>query len=249
MTQETKVCSKCLKEKSIDAFRWLSTPKRYQSRCRVCEREYTREYQKSIPADKRAEYAITHKLTKISAFKVLKLLTKQKDNYMNQLQTIQTNIEQWAIDRNLHTGDPNRQVLKLIEEQGELAAAIARNNREGIIDAVGDVVFVAVVLAKQLNAPVDLWESFEKNVLSNVERPSESAAVNFLADCVARVASAVHFNLTAGASTLIEHVFFGAEDIATAMDIDFIAAVQSAYDTVKDRKGKLVNGVFIKEGE
>lgn len=249
MIQETKVCSKCLKEKSIDAFRWLSTPKRYQSRCRDCEREYTRTYQKLIPADKRAEYAITHKLTKISAFKVLKLLTKQKDNYMTQLQTLQTNIEQWAVDRNLHTGDPNRQVLKLIEEQGELAAAIARNNREEMIDAVGDVTFVAVVLAKQLGAPVDLWATFENNVLNNVGRPSESEAVQFLADGVARVASAVHYNLTDSVSAFIEHVFFGAEDVATAMDIDFIAAVQSAYDTVKDRKGKLVNGVFIKEGE
>ena len=129
MTQETKVCSKCSKEKPIDSFRWLNTQGRYQAQCRECEREYSRKCNNSMPADKRAEYAVTHKIKQISAFKVLELLTQQKDYYMTQLKTQQSNIEQWIIDRDLHTGDPNRQILKLIEEQGELAAAIARDNR------------------------------------------------------------------------------------------------------------------------
>ena len=47
----------------------------------------------------------------------------------------------------------------------------------------------------------------------------------------------------------IEYVFTMVADIAHMLGIDYISAVQSAYDTIKDRKGKLVNGVFIKEDE
>ena len=247
MIQETKVCSKCGKEKPLDSFRWLYTQDRYQSRCKECEREYSREYNRAVSADKRAEYAITHKIKQISAFKVLKFLTQQKDIYMTQLKTLQTNIEQWAVDRNLHTGDPSRQVLKLIEEQGELAAAIARDNHEEMADAIGDVTVVAIVMAKQLNAPVDLWTAFERTVKGNDEKVDLNAAIASLAENVSHLATFVYYRHSHHARHFIEHVITMVADVADALDIDYVSAVQSAYDTIKDRKGKLVNGVFIKE--
>ena len=247
MIQETKVCSKCLKEKPLDSFRWLNTQGRYQARCRECEREYSRKCKNSMPVDKRAEHAVTHKLKQISAFKVLKILTQQKETYMTQLKTLQTNIEQWAVDRNLHTGDPSRQVLKLIEEQGELAAAIARDNHEDMADAIGDVTVVAIVMAKQLNAPVDLWTAFERTVKGNDEKVDLNAAIASLAGNVSHLASFVYYKHSSYAGHLIENVITMVADVADALDIDYVSAVQSAYDTIKDRKGKLVNGVFIKE--
>lgn len=247
MTQETKVCSKCFKEKPIDSFRWLNTQGRYQARCRECEREYSRKCKTSMPADKRAEYAITHKIKQISAVKVLKILTQQKETYMTQLKTLQTNIEQWAVDRNLHTGDPSRQVLKLIEEQGELAAAIARDNQEEMADAIGDVTVVAIVMAKQLSASVDLWKVFEMYTESAAEKLEEPLAVAVLAGNIAHLATALYYKQLDTIHVTIEQVLVRAVSIARTLDIDYISAVQSAYDTIKDRKGKLVNGVFIKE--
>ncbi|ANZ98129.1 hypothetical protein BFC20_10645 [Brochothrix thermosphacta] len=91
-------------------------------------------------------------------------------------------IEQWATDRNLHTADPNKQMLKLMEETGELASAMARSNDALTKDAVGDIVVVLTVLCTQLNISVE--------------------------ECI-----------------------------------------QIAYDEIKDRKGKMVNGVFIKEAD
>ena len=249
MIQEIKVCSKCLKEKPIDAFRWLNTQGRYQARCKKCEREYMRKYNNSVPADKRAEYALTHKIKQISAFKVLKLLTQQKETYMTQLKTLQTNIEQWAVDRNLHTGDPSRQVLKLIEEQGELAAAIARDNHEEMADAIGDVTVVALVMAKQLNVSVDLWTAFERSSKGSDEKIDLNAAIASLAENISHLATFVYYKHSHHAHHFIEHVITMVADVADALNIDYISAVQSAYDTIKDRKGKLVNGVFIKEDE
>ena len=64
----------------------------------------------------------------------------------------------WAKVRNLDTADPNKQMLKLIEEVGELAEGLAKDNVELIIDAIGDVQVVLVILAEQLGLSVeDCW--------------------------------------------------------------------------------------------
>jgi NTP pyrophosphatase (non-canonical NTP hydrolase) len=65
-------------------------------------------------------------------------------------------IRAWATDRNLIKGsDPKSQMLKLFEEGGELAAAIARSNSGGIVDAIGDMVVVLTILAAQLNITIE----------------------------------------------------------------------------------------------
>ena len=47
-------------------------------------------------------------------------------------------VEKWSIERGLNTADPNKQRFKLWEEFGGLNAAIARDNRDGVIDAIGE---------------------------------------------------------------------------------------------------------------
>ena len=89
-------------------------------------------------------------------------------------------IEQWAKARNLHAQDPKIQLSKLMEESGELAKAILKNEKIEQIDAIGDVTVVLIVLSLQLG-------------------------------------------------------------------LDYKECVKSAYNVIKDRRGKLVNGVFIKE--
>jgi NTP pyrophosphatase (non-canonical NTP hydrolase) len=94
-------------------------------------------------------------------------------------ENITTLIKDWAIDRNLHDANPDRQMLKLMEEVGELANALARNNKEKQVDSIGDIYVVLTILSMQLGLVVE--------------------------DCI-----------------------------------------EVAYNQIKDRKGYLVNGVFIK---
>ncbi len=94
-----------------------------------------------------------------------------------------TKIRNWANDRNLVMGsDSFRQTVKLVEEVGETAAAIARGNRAGIRDGIGDAVVVLTILAAQYGLLIE--------------------------DCI-----------------------------------------DAAYEEIKDRKGKMVDGVFVKENE
>ena len=91
-------------------------------------------------------------------------------------------IRQWATDRNLNTADPNKQILKLGEEFGELCQGMAKNNASQVYDSVGDLYVVLLILSMQLGVSVE--------------------------ECVSY-----------------------------------------AYDEIKDRRGKMVDGVFIKEAD
>ena len=91
-------------------------------------------------------------------------------------------IEQWAIDRGLHTADPSKQMLKLMEEVGELAEGLAKDNTDAVQDAIGDAYVVLTILSMQLG-------------------------------------------------------------------MDIRQCVKIAYNEIKDRKGRMVNGVFVKESD
>ncbi len=90
-------------------------------------------------------------------------------------------IEEWAEARNLIKGaTPQAQMLKLVEEMGELASGMCKRNDEVIKDSIGDCVVVLTILAAQMSMSIE--------------------------DCIAY-----------------------------------------SYDQIKDRKGRMVGGIFIKE--
>jgi NTP pyrophosphatase (non-canonical NTP hydrolase) len=90
-------------------------------------------------------------------------------------------IRQWARDKGIYkSGDARTQFVKLMEEAGELAQAILKNDEPEVIDAIGDMVVVLTNLAELRGY------SIEK-------------------------------------------------------------CIDSAYDVIKSRQGKMVNGTFVKQ--
>jgi len=58
-------------------------------------------------------------------------------------------IRDWANERGLYDkGDPKTQTLKLMEEAGEICRAVLKNDRDEIIDGIGDCVVVLTNLAE-----------------------------------------------------------------------------------------------------
>ena len=91
-------------------------------------------------------------------------------------------IRSWARDRGLYDkGDTKTQFAKLMEESGELARAVLKDDKKEFIDAIGDMVVVLT-------------------------------------------------NLAYLGGTNIEH------------------CIDEAYDVIRKRKGKMVNGTFVKNG-
>jgi NTP pyrophosphatase (non-canonical NTP hydrolase) len=62
-------------------------------------------------------------------------------------------ITKWARERGLLTADvqPEKQMLKLVEEVGELAKGVAYRDKWSSSDGIGDVFVCLVVLAEQLD--------------------------------------------------------------------------------------------------
>lgn len=97
------------------------------------------------------------------------------------MKTLVSNVIGWADDKNLIDKEKStKQMLKVMEEVGETASALAKGDREELIDGIGDVFVTLIILAAQ-----------------NGLKPE---------DCL-----------------------------------------QSAWDEIKNRTGKTVNGVFIKD--
>lgn len=60
------------------------------------------------------------------------------------------NVIVWADDKDLLKPENSlKQFTKVVEEVGEVAAALARNNRDELKDGIGDVIVTLIILAEQ----------------------------------------------------------------------------------------------------
>lgn len=103
------------------------------------------------------------------------------NNWNNKnMENLISNVVVWADDKDLLKSENSlKQFTKVVEEVGEVAAALARNNKDELKDGIGDVIVTLIILAEQQGLAVG--------------------------DCL-----------------------------------------QAAWDEIKNRKGKTVNGTFIK---
>jgi NTP pyrophosphatase (non-canonical NTP hydrolase) len=74
---------------------------------------------------------------------------------LNTLNTLVRQVETWAIEKELHTAESSKQFLKVVEEVGEVASALARSQTDEIRDGIGDVVVTLIILALQNNMTLE----------------------------------------------------------------------------------------------
>lgn len=78
-------------------------------------------------------------------------------------------VQEWAKERNIIEGSsPTAQMLKLLEETGELAGGIAKNRREVIADSIGDIMVVLTIICEQLE--MDMEECYRMAYLEIKDR-------------------------------------------------------------------------------
>jgi NTP pyrophosphatase (non-canonical NTP hydrolase) len=71
------------------------------------------------------------------------------------IEQLTVNIRAWARARGIDKADPSRQFLKVAEEFGEIAAALARGKDEELKDAIGDTFVTLVILAAQCGTSIE----------------------------------------------------------------------------------------------
>lgn len=161
-------------------------------------------------------------------------------------------VKQWAVDRNLIEGSkPEKQCVKLIEEYGELARGIAKRDETLIKDSIGDTLVVCIILAAQLGSDsfsidklvfertdLDVPDVSEKIV---VRGATELGAISYFINVTNRDTDRCIGNIYALCDTLAEIAYLYKWTLADCLE--------AAYNEIKDRKGRMVDGIFIKEGD
>jgi phosphoribosyl-ATP pyrophosphohydrolase len=100
---------------------------------------------------------------------------------MKKFENLEANVIEWANDKNLITKNNSmKQYAKVLEETQEILVALNNDNKDELIDAIGDTLVTLIILSKQNN-------------------------------------------------------------------LNIVDCLHSAYNVIKDRTGKTVNGTFIKD--
>ena len=99
-------------------------------------------------------HAITSQFDKNRCYIYNKAYAEWSNEYLNLNEekpnrNIFDNIRSWAMVRGIYDkGNSHTQYVKLMEEAGELAQALLKNDKPEVIDAIGDMVVVLTNLAK-----------------------------------------------------------------------------------------------------
>lgn len=143
----------------------------------------------------------------------------------------------WSEERGLfdpeHGATKQSQYLKFLEELGELSKAINRNDKKMIIDSIGDCIITLVNL-DYLNEK----ELYYYDALGNDTDYNQSNTFDYINRIVISLGD---MNITEVVNEL-----YGLEK---HLKIDFNACLETAYNEIKDRKGKMINRTFVKESD
>lgn len=151
--------------------------------------------------------------------------------------------KKWFIDRDITQGDVFKQTLKLFEEMGELCAGYAKQKEQLTKDSIGDCAVVVVGLAMMIELdPVEIMtkavEARKGDIKDCFELMIDNAS-EFQFSRKLEVKINAKFNLLRIVSYL--------KAIAHKLGYDFVDCFELAYNEIKDRKGRWVEGSFVKE--
>lgn len=152
---------------------------------------------------------------------------------------LNAHIIDWAKERELDIkGTIEAQAIKTVEELSELIKAICKDKKEDIIDGIGDV-YVTLVIGNMFKRQRDLDPMFAKrNVLGSSNKES---MLRVLANII---------DLTLKEPYEEQTILYTMKDlhiVCKFYDLDFVECVESAYNTIKNRHGKLIDGMYVKD--
>lgn len=152
--------------------------------------------------------------------------------------------KKWFVDRDLeHGGWLDKQALKLSEEFGELCAGYLKQNEKLTKDSIGDCAVVIVGLALLIKD--DVHAIFEES--DNIRRKDAMECFKLLNANI----SEFQLSQNLASKEMCRHNLVRAvaylKSISKALDYDFADCFGLAYNEIKDRKGRLVEGSFVKE--
>lgn len=161
------------------------------------------------------------------------------------------NVKDWSSAKGLDKSDARKQMLKLFEEFGELNAGIAKNNTTLIKDSIGDVMVVLTILCQQLN--LDAREIFLTADSLTIHHPKtlEIEVLSLITGGLIGKLSTAILNRTHGIkpNLIIREILLKLHFISKYYDFTKEQCFETGWNEIKDRTGKMVDGVFVKAAD
>lgn len=157
---------------------------------------------------------------------------------------LQAAIEQWGTDRNFY-GEGGAtyegQWMKLVEEFGELVLGLNKNKPELIKDALGDMVVVLVHMNRFYEDAPDCLLDEPARVLSKICTPTNT---KLILDLVAKSYYQEMFAFVY--AELLKRLQITS---LQRLRVPLFDCVLASYLEIKDRKGQMLEGKFVKEAD
>ncbi|CDR26454.1 MazG-like family protein [Staphylococcus schweitzeri] len=169
----------------------------------------------------------------------------------NQLQELTKKIERWSTERNLNTANSIKQFDKLIEEYGELVKGLNKQDIRTIKDSIGDMFVVITIMMQQIKGNIEIairlmsFGDYDTSTICYIK------SLNYVGNSLTKFIEEepTNGNLFAQLQSYLSNVIGMLEETAKEYDTDLISCVQLAYDEIKDRKGRMIDGKFVKESD
>lgn len=141
----------------------------------------------------------------------------------------------------MHEANPIKQFLKLMEESGELFEGIAKDKPELIYDALGDIQVVMIGFEQQIKNG--------SQISANQQELELLLMVSSLGNIAQKLYSHVCHNETQTPLIKSDLMFLDSviSTISLYNETTSENCLDEAYEVIKDRKGKMIDGVFVKE--
>lgn len=154
-------------------------------------------------------------------------------------------IIEWAKQREIDKkGTIEGQTIKTVEEISELIKGICKNDIDLIKDSIGDV-YVTLVIGNMLNIQLDLDEYCNDAMEALRKDLVEEKKIELL--CLLEMGQDILEN-----GYFEDPIFYAIGNlmaISYIYDLDFLDCVELAYNEIANRKGKMIDGQFVKESD
>lgn len=161
-------------------------------------------------------------------------------NELEEVPLLIEKIENWSKGRGINTLPYQEQRYKIMEEFGELFGAYYRGNLELLKDSLGDIVVTLIIYVQQFSkGERDFFEEFWW---------VDKGEFQYLEYHLDQIATSTNL-IWSGASGIwvLRDVVADLKHIAKHYGWNLTECVEHAWEEIKDRKGRVVDGKWIKE--
>lgn len=157
---------------------------------------------------------------------------------MSEFKVLQEKVIGWATERGIfdeqHGSSFDKQYLKFLSELGELSSGVLKNDLAEIKDGIGDCIVCLINAAKFTGSDIEIEQSYfeTEQFITEINECTPEQIIMGVALCSTQSSYEAIFNLIA---------------LEKKLGFKYLECLNIAWEEIKDRKGQMINGAFVKE--